>query len=381
MASRAFSPLMRSIAKTPVFPRVRGAAPFSTSGRLLNTAEAALPRYRPLGAFRAGIFGFLFGSTVAGASIYYYILEEYRLSNETLTEDIYALQAATQRLSTYVVELEGKLDQLQKKNSGYPMSHSIEILSTGGSHSNAPGWAYVPDVRPSVTQPGRTGGRKRAVRDSGISHGDGSLRQQNAILKRLAEFDRDNHRDVHIPIPTKQKDTTSKGSRSKTTSNVRRILMSQKTFKNYLDDEEAAAALAPPTLPRTTAPRTGKTTLTTSKPASRTSESPPPAPPVASEPSASPLIVSEYDNDPLLRSYVPSAPSDRILQALLSEPPLSYNASRAKFPAHANRKPPRHFCGICGYWGKVKCIKCRTRVCGLDCLRVHDDTTCEKFYA
>ena len=35
------------------------------------------------------IFGFLLGSTLAGAATYYYILEEYRVSNELLTEDIY----------------------------------------------------------------------------------------------------------------------------------------------------------------------------------------------------------------------------------------------------------------------------------------------------
>lgn len=35
------------------------------------------------------LFGFLLGSTLAGASVYYYILEEYKVSNELLTEDIY----------------------------------------------------------------------------------------------------------------------------------------------------------------------------------------------------------------------------------------------------------------------------------------------------
>lgn len=35
------------------------------------------------------LFGFLLGSTLAGASVYYYILEEYKISNEMLTEDIY----------------------------------------------------------------------------------------------------------------------------------------------------------------------------------------------------------------------------------------------------------------------------------------------------
>ena len=37
----------------------------------------------------ASIFGFLSGSTLAGAGAYYYVLEEYKVSNELLTEDIY----------------------------------------------------------------------------------------------------------------------------------------------------------------------------------------------------------------------------------------------------------------------------------------------------
>lgn len=37
----------------------------------------------------SSIFGFLLGSTLSGAAVYYYILEEYRVSNELLTEDIY----------------------------------------------------------------------------------------------------------------------------------------------------------------------------------------------------------------------------------------------------------------------------------------------------
>lgn len=34
------------------------------------------------------LFGFLTGSVVAGAVVYYYILGEYRISNNMLTEDI-----------------------------------------------------------------------------------------------------------------------------------------------------------------------------------------------------------------------------------------------------------------------------------------------------
>ena len=35
------------------------------------------------------VFGFLLGSTLAGLATWYYIMEEYRVSNELLTEDIY----------------------------------------------------------------------------------------------------------------------------------------------------------------------------------------------------------------------------------------------------------------------------------------------------
>ena len=35
------------------------------------------------------MFGFLAGSVFAGGVVYYYILDEYKVSNELLTEDIY----------------------------------------------------------------------------------------------------------------------------------------------------------------------------------------------------------------------------------------------------------------------------------------------------
>jgi hypothetical protein len=35
------------------------------------------------------MFGFLFGATATGAGMYYYVIDEYRVSNQLLTEDIY----------------------------------------------------------------------------------------------------------------------------------------------------------------------------------------------------------------------------------------------------------------------------------------------------
>ncbi|KAE8354662.1 hypothetical protein BDV28DRAFT_130446 [Aspergillus coremiiformis] len=88
---------------------------FSTSPSVRDAVGSTLPAKKPVGAFRGGIFGFLTGTIVAGATVYYYILGEYRVSNEMLTEDIYALQAATQKLQTYIGELETRVDQLRKK--------------------------------------------------------------------------------------------------------------------------------------------------------------------------------------------------------------------------------------------------------------------------
>lgn len=61
------------------------------------------------------MFGFLLGSTAAGGAVYYYILEEYKVANEMLTEDIYALQGAVQRIHTHVQNLEEQLQEADRK--------------------------------------------------------------------------------------------------------------------------------------------------------------------------------------------------------------------------------------------------------------------------
>lgn len=76
----------------------------------------------------------------------------------------------------------------------------------------------------------------------------------------------------------------------------------------------------------------------------------------------------QEDTDPLLVSRVPPAPTEAEIAALLSAPPLSYTEARGGW---SQRYPVRVFCGVCGYWGRVKCIKCGARVCALDCLELH----------
>lgn len=168
----------------------------------------------------------------------------------------------------------------------------------------------------------------------------------------------------------------------KTTLNVRRILMSQKTFANHLADEEAAIAqqhTGTSTATSRPKPIPNQKRASTSElqaiPGSGASQNAPRsvgglAPPATRDP---------LDDDLLLKSYVPVAPSEEVMEALLSAPPLSYNAACAGLPPTG--KPQRQFCEICGYWGTIKCMKCGARVCGLECKGAHDDGRCLKFYA
>ncbi|KAL6249707.1 hypothetical protein RBB50_003562 [Rhinocladiella similis] len=112
MASRLLIPRFSSASRT-IRATAMPSRSFQTSSRRLQEIPAA-PVKKPVGAFRGGLFGFLLGSTLAGASVYYYILEEYKVSNELLTEDIYALQAAVQRIHSYVTELDNKMAQIKK---------------------------------------------------------------------------------------------------------------------------------------------------------------------------------------------------------------------------------------------------------------------------
>lgn len=297
----------------------------------------------------------------------------------------------------------------------------VELLPTT-SHAQ-PGWSYVADrgLGPSKAATAPTLGRKRGIRDAGKG-GDISSRRANAIARHIAELDRENQRDVAIPVPVKQaKEAGARKTREKTTSNVRRILQSQKTFKNHLDDEEAAiasggggmsafqggggggsntnitakggkAAVAAAAARRSSTPVTNPSTTEGRRKrpsaAVTATSTPTPAPSQpetmdvdteidAEEPTPK-LLKTEHDNDPLLRSYAPTMPSDRIMQMLLAEPPLSYNASRVG-PPHASQSP-RNFCCMCGYWGKIRCKNCHVRTCGLDCYRLHEDSRCGAFF-
>ncbi|KAL5343618.1 hypothetical protein BJX70DRAFT_353011 [Aspergillus crustosus] len=301
--------------------------------------------------------------------------------------------------------------------------YHVEVLPNSSTSHATPGWTYVAQraFDPSKAALAPSTGRKRGIRDPART--DVSSRRANAIARHLAELDRENHKDIAIAVPVRQgggqlRESATRGSRTKVTSNVRRILQSQKTFRNYLDDEEAALAQAASSgvsssagaqrVPLNKIAKTSSASRRSSTPATnlksaettiRTKKVPQahvqkqadtttlPDPESSTQSQSQPkqqetdeftLIKSEYDNDPLLKSYIPPAPSERIMRALLSEPPLTYRASRAGPPITA--KAPRKFCCICGYWGKIRCRNCHQRTCGIDCYKVHEDSRCGAFF-
>lgn len=87
----------------------------------------------------------------------------------------------------------------------------IEIASTKTTH--APGWAYVPDtgINPSPALPSN---RKRARNQPGagpLSLSDATARQEAKVRKELELLDRDNQRDVNIPIPPRAAGAAGRG--------------------------------------------------------------------------------------------------------------------------------------------------------------------------
>ena len=131
--------------------------------------------------------------------------------------------------------------------------------------------------------------------------------------------------------------------RSKTTAtqNVRRILLSQKTFVNHLADEEA---LNPAQRPRR----------------------------------ASTADVVGSDGEMDIDSGEKAAKDESALEdGEDGGPPLGY----ARTVSRPSRRPSRTFCEICGYWGTYRCGKCGARYCGLECGGTHQETRCQKFYS
>lgn len=211
-----------------------------------------------------------------------------------------------------------------------------------------------------------------------------SARQQREVERKIRDLNSDNSKDVQIPIPKKDAGGGGGGARAGKTTNTKKILASGKTFAHYLDDEEAEIArtgrrdgdldvVAP-------APqRASKTPYARRKTLDEGIGSASPAPAHTVPLSAAPgdaMEIDDGDDD----EGLPALPSRAEMEALLNAPPLTYNQARAA-PPPSSAPPPRRFCDICGYFGRVKCMKCGAMTCSVLCKDAHDEQRCLKFYA
>lgn len=243
------------------------------------------------------------------------------------------------------------------------------IELAGAKTTSAPGWAYIPDTR-VPTQPQQAANRKRARTAPGgnLSIEALAARQESKTRKEVEALDRDWSRDNSIPIPPRASGGGGSGNTTvvpkKSTPNVRKILQSAKTFANHLDDYIALQALAEqqpvPKRSKTTKDDAGEEESSTTKIPTYT---------LFTQSFRPPPVAHPGDMDPLLVSRVPPMPTDEEMGRLLNRAPLSY--SEAVSSVDDPKYPVRVFCEVCGYWGRVRCMKCGTRVCALDCLDTH----------
>ncbi|KAI0731927.1 hypothetical protein C8Q72DRAFT_182419 [Fomitopsis betulina] len=71
------------------------------------------PPKKPVGAFRGGVVGFLFGFSLASSLAAYHLLEEYKLASAALQASVEELQLSTQKVSAHVRRIEAVEKELK----------------------------------------------------------------------------------------------------------------------------------------------------------------------------------------------------------------------------------------------------------------------------
>lgn len=57
------------------------------------------------------MLGFLLGATISGYGAYYYLVDEYRASNNTVLADVIKLENSIRRLEDHVSTVEAKINK------------------------------------------------------------------------------------------------------------------------------------------------------------------------------------------------------------------------------------------------------------------------------
>lgn len=283
----------------------------------------------------------------------------------------------------------------------------IEELPTTQT-KQAPGFAWVAVSGADPSKNWGTTNRKRQ-RASGLGAGQSesqrealSARQQREVERKIKELNGESALGRDVVIPKAKGSVGGGGGATKVgkTSNTKKILGSGKVFAHYLDDEEAEIArtggrgddvgvVAAAAVASASTQRASKTPIARRKSSQLQKEASTgsPAPSLAKETStfsqtAVPpdVMAIDGDQDGEADESIPPLPTQAEMEALLNAPPLTYNQARSA-PPPASAPPPRKFCEICGYWGRVRCMKCGNMTCSVVCKDAHDENKCLKFYA
>ncbi|KAI7190728.1 hypothetical protein KC363_g4261 [Hortaea werneckii] len=257
------------------------------------------------------------------------------------------------------------------------------VAVSGGNGDPSKDWGTTNRKR-QRTSLGQTEQQKEAL----------TAKFQREVERRINALNSDNSKDAKdVPIPKREGGGSGAAARSGKTTNTKKILASGKTFAHHLDDEEAEIARkgrrdGDTDVPASSTQRASKTPYARRKvrESSTHSESPAPKPQV-NPPEAQAAVAassrSEARNvsaDEELIDDTTGLSVEAELVALLNAPPLTYNEARSA-PPPVDAAPPRQFCETCGYWGRVRCMKCGSMVCSVACKDDHDQFKCLKLGA
>jgi zinc finger HIT domain-containing protein 1 len=207
------------------------------------------------------------------------------------------------------------------------------------------------------------------------------MTQSRAYLYRERAVSRQTVKCLDVPVLTRLAAVPK-------TQNARRIIQYQRQIKHWLDDEIAQLQQAPPVTTSRAAARAAAQPQSLRRASTMTGMPPTPVEatpgPMTPEMATPTLLGSRIE--PLLQMddllsidrSMPAPLTPTELEALLLAPPLSYATSHAAAPAQGG-PPQRQFCDNCGYWGKIKCLKCGARICGMECKDAHEATRCLKW--
>jgi zinc finger HIT domain-containing protein 1 len=244
----------------------------------------------------------------------------------------------------------------------------IQVLPQATPAHVAPGWAYVPESAipdPSKALAPRVQGRRTAARSAiDAITGAHTKTQAAKIRARLDELSRDNPGKAEIDVPATLTKAMNEGrwkitkgagksvgagpsGLGKQTTNVKKVLLSAKTWAHHAVDEEVRLQNA-----------------AESHRGAKKED-------IIAELQKRPSTQSSEESE-LLATRLPQPPSPQAIEALLKAPPLTYGAAIAGPPLSS--APLRKFCAMCGYWGKLKCTVCGSYICGLTCKVTHDAT-------